>query len=184
MVTIKCSAASELSLDEMSVLQGQMKYINDQNIARLRKQIIDHGFTAPFFIWKDGKKNWILDGHQRHFVLLRMAEQGVEIPLKFPVVEIKASNMNDAKLKLLGLASQYGTVHPDGLAAFASELDLNPTEFNLNFSFDKFNVEDFEKAVTFKGDSDPNDTEVDLDDLEASIDDLVKCPKCSHEFRP
>ncbi len=123
-IEIKCSGKDYLPLGELTTFQGNLKTLSEENYKKLRKQIEQHGFIVPFFVWKSGDKNYILDGHQRETVLLRMRSEGVLIPDEYPVVFIEAENRKEAKAKLLAINSQYGTMTEEGLFDFVDN-DFN-----------------------------------------------------------
>ena len=86
-VKINCAIHTTAPLVTLKPIQGNLKDLTDENFERLKAEILDEGFIAPFFIWvKDGEK-WLLDGHQRQRALLKMKEQGIKMPDDFPVYE-------------------------------------------------------------------------------------------------
>jgi hypothetical protein len=85
---------------------------------------------VPFFVWKSGDRNYILDGHQRESVLERMLSDGVELPEAFPVVYVQADDVNDAKRKLLAINSQYGEMTSQGLHDFIADTDIDFVELD------------------------------------------------------
>lgn len=176
MIEIKCDTKDSLRIDELSDLQGNLKKLSKQNAEKLKKQIIEHGFCVPFFVWHDNEKNYILDGHQREKVLREMQENGEEIPEKFPVVFIEAKNRKDAKKKLLAINSQYGTMSDDGLKIFLEDIEFNFDELKdfelLNIDLNNFNyifeIED-EKI---------KEKEISEEDIECKNE----CPACGYRW--
>ena len=79
-IQVKCSAAINVPLADLTPLQGDLKDLSEGNFEKLKKSILKHGITFPFFVWQSGGKNYILDGTQRDRVLKRMAEEGYEVP--------------------------------------------------------------------------------------------------------
>ena len=89
----------------------------------------------------------LLDGHQRVRVLKLLQAEGYTVPA-VPAVQIHATSKADAKRKLLGMASQYGTVEPDGLYEYMAEAGVSMEELRDDFwlpeiSLDKFEAEYF-----------------------------------------
>lgn len=123
MVEIKCKGSFEIALADMTPFQGEMKALSDRNYQKLRSEIVNHGFSSPFFIWKDPAtgRNLILDGHQRYHVLHELRDDGVELPEKWPAVQVEAKDEKEARRKLVTIASQYGTVNKRGLMEFVGE---------------------------------------------------------------
>jgi len=127
---ITCDTRDSLPLDSLTDFQGNLKTLSDKNFAKLKKQIIKHGFSFPFFVWRDGETNFILDGHQRLKVLSRMRADGEPLPEKFPVVFIEAKDRKEAKEKLLAENSQFGQFSDLGLVEFMDEAELDFEELS------------------------------------------------------
>lgn len=117
--------------------QGELKTLRKPQFDKLRSSILKDGFFAPVFVWKqpgNGSHLKLLDGHQRLRVLRKLEWEGVRIP-PIPYVPIEASDVEDAKAKLLRITSQYGELDREGLYGFLVEANLDPvglmTDFNL-----------------------------------------------------
>jgi hypothetical protein len=135
-------------------MQGSLKIRDKADIEKIIKSIIVHGFSFPFFIWKQGKKNYALDGHGRIAALKEMARSGYyldsENTLLFddgpgwtipplPTVYISASTMDEAKVKLLKLNSKYGIITEASFKLFTNglkALDLTA----VNIAFEKIDI--------------------------------------------
>ena len=63
MIKIKCQTNDTLELKDLSEFQGNLKERTDADFEKIINSIKKHGFAVPFFVWKQGKKNWCLDGH-------------------------------------------------------------------------------------------------------------------------
>lgn len=160
MIKIKCETKHFLSLEELTSFQGELKHLTEANFKKLRKQIERHGFCFPFFVWKNKSNNYILDGHQREKVLLKMKEEGIEIPDQFPIVYIEAKNQKDAAEKLLAINSQFGKMDAERLHSFIEKMEIDFEKLqDLQFSFIPFenplNIEnEWEGMPEFTMDSD------------------------------
>lgn len=146
-ISIKCDCKDFLKLEDMTVMQGNLKVRDDSDYEKIKKSILTYSFSFPFFIWKSGKTNWLLDGTGRHDCLLRMQEEGYIIP-DLPVVYISCKDKKDAKQKLLRLNSQYGRLSKESVLEFADDIDLDFEDIALpdtviDFSDDSEAVEDF-----------------------------------------
>lgn len=146
-ISIKCDCKDSLKLEDMTVMQGGLKIRNDADYEKIKKSILTYSFSFPFFIWRNGKTNYLLDGTGRHDCLLKMQEEGYLIP-ELPVVYIQCENKAEAKQKLLRLNSQYGKMTKESVLEFAEDIDLNFDEIALpdtviDFSDDTEAVEDF-----------------------------------------
>lgn len=154
-VEIKCETKDRLNIAEMTELQGALKARTDIDYDKIKLSIIKYGFSFPFFVWNDGKKNYILDGHGRFATLCKMQKDGYEIP-DLPVVYIDCKDKNEAKQKLLRLNSQYGKMTKESVLEFASGLDLNFEELALPDSILDFsNVSEEDAAETEEDDEVP-----------------------------
>ena len=126
-IKVRCSAAAVLDIDQLIEFQGDLKVMSKVNAAKLRRVILRQGFTAPFFVWKKGSLNYVLDGHQRLKVLKDLRSEGCEVP-SLPVAYIKATDENDAKRKLLEIVSQYGKVRQPGFDSFVEGMDVSMSD--------------------------------------------------------
>ena len=129
-ISIKCDNEKTLELAEMTELQGGLKERTDIDYDKIKLSIIKYGFSFPFYIWKSGKTNYILDGHGRFETLCRMQKDGYIIP-PLPVFYIKAKDKAEAKQKLLRLNSQYGKMTKESVLEFAEDLEINFDEISL-----------------------------------------------------
>ena len=170
-ISIKCKAADNLPLEELTGLQGDLKTLSTANRDKLKASILKYGFSAPIFIWKNGKKNYLLDGHQRVATLEWMQSEGYEIP-PLPVAYVVASSVKEAKEKLLHISSQYGEFDISELNEMLSQIDneLKETVRLCNTEIQMI-VPDFEPV----GEEDQGN----LAELEPKY---VICPHCGKEF--
>ena len=129
-ISIKCDNEKTLELAEMTELQGGLKERTDIDYDKIKLSIIKYGFSFPFYIWKSGKTNYILDGHGRFETLCRMQKDGYIIP-PLPVFYIKAKDKAEAKQKLLRLNSTYGKMTKESVLEFADDLEINFDEIQL-----------------------------------------------------
>jgi len=129
-IFVKCDNEKTLELAEMTELQGGLKERTDIDYDKIKLSIIKYGFSFPFFVWNDGKKNYILDGHGRFETLCKMQKDGYLIP-PLPVVYIQCKDKAEAKQKLLRLNSQYGKMSKESVLEFAEDIDLNFDEIAL-----------------------------------------------------
>ena len=143
-IDIKCQSEHCLTLDQLTEFQGNLKFRTDTDINRIANSIKEFGFSFPFFVWKDGETNNIIDGHGRFEALQALKSDGYEIPL-LPVVYIKAKTPNEAKNILLRVNSLYGDIDRDELFALikeseASIKDLSFLNIALDFDTSDFNI--------------------------------------------
>lgn len=122
-IQIKAEGAKRLPVDQLVIIQGNLKELSETNYTKLHDLIVSKGFDSPIQIWEapDGTKQ-ILDGTQRLRVLLKLKEEGYTIP-DIPIDIIYAENKKDAKERLLSKVSIYGKVTEEGLYEFTNEED-------------------------------------------------------------
>lgn len=125
-IKIACTGAGVLSIDLMHPIQDEFKTLSDDRYNELKTQILEEGFSAPIFVWEDPEDalTKILDGTQRYTTLIRMRDkESYSIP-QIPVVYVEADDVQQAIRKLLGFASQYGTVQEDGFARLLNKYEI------------------------------------------------------------
>lgn len=142
-IEVKCTGTDFIELSQLQPFQKDLKKLKRVNFEKLRKSIIQKGFIAPFFIWKDKDENKLLDGHQRMRVLKVLQKEGYEIPL-LPCIFIEANSEADAKEKLLHITSQFGSFFHAGTFEFIKDLDMKKlnTVKLPGFNFDKISLKD------------------------------------------
>ena len=87
-------------MEELHPLRGNLKFLSDEKYAKLKKAILKHGFSFPFFVWENRGKLYTLDGHQRDRALKRLQDAGYRIP-PLPIAYIEAANEKEAREKIL-----------------------------------------------------------------------------------
>lgn len=125
-IDIRCSGAALAKLEDLVPFQGDLKKLDAERYRKLKRALLEHGFSFPFFVWKDQGKLKLLDGHQRDRVLRRLKAQGYTIP-PLPVDFIEAKDETEARKKILLLSSQYGEMTDESLMEYLkqSEIDLD-----------------------------------------------------------
>ena len=157
-VRIECTGAGVLELDLIEPFQGSLKTLSKQAFQKLKKSIIDFGFSFPVFVWRSAGRYFTLDGHQRIQTLKEMRKEGFIIPA-LPVVWIDAVDEKEAKHKLLLAVGQYGKVTDEGLYEFIQSACLDMGKLNetielSDFDFGKFvSGYDYEKGTIDESDS-------------------------------
>lgn len=142
-IKIACKGASTIPIEKLVEFQGNLKDLSDTNFEKLKKQILNLGFSEPLAVWKKGNKNFVLNGHQRLRVLKKMQAEGYFIP-PLPVILVDAKSEKEAKKKVLSLTSQFGEITGQGLYEFMNDADLNFDEIE-DFRFPEINLESFNK---------------------------------------
>ena len=138
-IAITCSGTEFVDIDDLTPFQGKFKTLDKANYDKLRAQLIAVGVTAAATVWKDGKNLFLLDGHQRREALSRMKLEGFTVP-PIPVNFATCRTRAEAKVKVLALASTYGTVNEEGLLDFAKEAGLSLASIAESFSFPDISI--------------------------------------------
>lgn len=112
-IEVKCRANDTLPIDRIVEFQGKLKTLSADNEQRLRASIMKYGFIAPIFVWDNAGDFSVLDGHQRLRVLLKLREEGHDLPM-IPVVYVEAEDEADAKRKLLQVQASMESLAPRG----------------------------------------------------------------------
>src|SRR5271157_3239553 len=125
-IRVTCSAKDFLDMDDIESLQGELKSISKESMAKLKNSIKRYGFSFPIFIWKNKDKYYSIDGVHRCKALKELSEiDGYEIPEQVPVVHIQAKDRKQAKELLLAASSQYAAINKDYLMQeFITDLNL------------------------------------------------------------
>ena len=175
-VQIRCKAAVNLDLHQLTPLQGDLKELSQSNFNKLKQSILRHGITFPFFIWQNDSKNYILDGTQRDRVLLKLVAAGYQCP-PLPCALIEAKDKREAAEKILLISSQYGRMTEESLDEFLAENDLSFLDLA-----DELELPSIDESY-FR---DPNEFAAASADEQGRLDkkNPVTCPECGHEFVP
>lgn len=172
-IKFKVKAHMEAEIDELKPFQGELKSLSDENHSKLRRQIVNSGFNFAPHIWINDRKKYILDGHQRLYVLKQLKKEGYEVG-SVPINLVEADDFNDAKRKVLQAVSQYGKVEEDGFNDFTADVDFDLSDFDIP----GFDIPDIDLK-------DSNDETID-GSKELNEDDFNNfdkiCPKCGFEW--
>jgi ParB-like nuclease domain len=174
-IEIRCKAAVNLNLHDLTPLQGDLKELSAASFQKLKQSILRHGITFPFFVWQSEGTNYILDGTQRDRVLTKMGEEGFHIPA-LPCALIEAKDRKEAAEKILLISSQYGKMTNNSLEQFLSENDLDLMELNDELELPSIDLEFFH-GTDFQSVSADEQGRLDKKNP-------VTCPECGHEFVP
>ena len=145
-ITVTCSTGEYLPLSKLTQFQGKFKFREAEDIAKVKKSILRYGFSFPFFVWKNGKTNYILDGHGREIALKELESEGYEIP-ELPVVYIEAENQQDAKEKLLRINSRFGDITNSSFVSFAKGLNFDFKSIDIRFEKELSKIEPVKVAA-------------------------------------
>jgi hypothetical protein len=179
-VKINCKAAIEIALEDLTPLQGELKELTDANFEKLKRSILKHGVTFPFFVWQQQETNFILDGSQRDRVLNKMAQDGYVIP-PLPCALIQAKDRKEAAEKILLISSGYGKMSDESLYEFLNENEIDFGDMEGLLELPDLDLDEFKKGYI----GDP-DFKAASEDDQGRLDQksLVTCPECGNRFVP
>lgn len=141
-IHIACGENGKAPVDLFKEFQGELKSLSKIAYEQLKNEILRRGFSFPINVWKNGGTMYILDGHQRLRTLMKMREEGYEIP-EIPFNSIEAVDEKEAKLKLLSAASQYGKLESQGLYEFIENSKVDLSEVLEQFRFPEIDAQKF-----------------------------------------
>lgn len=184
-IKIDVDTGKTLPLSYFEPLQGDLKELTPEASKKLRQSILKHGFIFPFFVWEDQSdtKIKIIDGHQRFKVLNELKDEGYKIP-QLPVIFIPASNINDAKAKLVSAASYFGKFTQKGVDDYLASFDFDPEEMfgTIDIPFASVTFESIgEKVPVTAHEREIKNTSAEID-LNDYSDFEHTCPKCGFEY--
>lgn len=139
-IKIRCKGSEEITLDELIIIQGDLKDLSEENYLRMKDQMIELGFIAPFFIWKNGEDKCLIDGTQRCSALRAMQEvEDIILPKSYPMIEIEADDKQQAMRMILAISSNYGEMTTLSLEGFLLDAEITLEDAESSFHFDAIN---------------------------------------------
>lgn len=166
-IKIACDTKLYLPLENILDFQGELKSLSTTNYERLKKQILEQGFSAPIFVWKNDAKYYCLDGTQRRLVLNKLKSEGYKIP-DLPCVEIFAKTKREAKKKLLSYVSQFGKVEGQGLYQYIIDAELGIEDME-EFEIPELDMEVFKEEFFDNEEENRQDEPIPLDENEILV---------------
>lgn len=161
-IPVRCKGTKSVDLASLKHFQGKLKDLPKPQFEKLKAAIVKKGFRFPVFVWR----NFILDGHQRLFVVQALIKEGWTIG-KIPIVEIEAKDEREARELVLLVSSRYGKITDDGLHEFILEGKLDFEALKTAVDLPEIDVSKF-RAKKRKPAS---------EDLQTIV-----CPKCGHTW--
>lgn len=176
-IKVKCKSAGLLTLDQMTIIQGNLKELSKEDYENFKKIIIKHGYSDPINIWVDEDKNKILSGTTRFLTIRTMRDKEGFIVPPLPVSYVEADTLKEAKEKLLAFASQFGKVTKQGTYEYISQSEIDYREL-AGYKLPGFKLASFElEYFTEKKEREP------VEKPKKSTVEFIECPNCHKEFR-
>lgn len=123
-ISIRCTGADNFDIEDLHPFQDDIKTMTPSTLKKLENVIISQGFSEPIAVWQNDGRNWILNGHQRHTALQSLRSRGWFVP-PVPVALVDAADEDDARKKVITLASQFGDFNQDHLLEFVAKAKLD-----------------------------------------------------------
>lgn len=103
------------------------KELSPEDEQKLRTSVLTNQFTDPFKVWYEELTNthYCLDGRHRSKVLLKMKDEGIEVPDLLPGTFIDCKDKQDAAKLVLQYSSQYARTTESGLMGFMEDFNLS-----------------------------------------------------------
>lgn len=178
-IRVTCQGSCLVEVDDIDVIQGDLKTLNEQGYLRLRQSILKHGFFDPFSLWKGEDGRWkILDGTQRKRTLLRMRDEGIKIPA-LPANVVEAENETDAREKLIAQVSQFGKVTGQGLFDFLEESNIDRALLD-DYDIPGIDTEKF--TDDFYNPPEPPKPPTEFPEVNGAVKVTKTCPSCGFQW--
>lgn len=125
-ISIRCEGAQSIDIDDLIPFQDDIKSMTPSVLKKLENVILEQGFSEPIAVWANSPdgKHFILNGHQRHTALQSLRSRGFFVP-PIPVAMVQAVDENEARRKVITLASQYGDFSANHLSEFIAKANLD-----------------------------------------------------------
>lgn len=179
-IKVECTGQGTMSIDALTRLQDEMKFLSEENKQKLKQAIIRYGFSAPVFVWKTkgGKRTYIVDGHSRVDVLRELRDEGWRIP-EIPVAYVHAKSRKEARTKLLMITSQYGQMDQLGFEHYVKDLHLEEFKDVLELPFIHLDLIGLLEPLNTDAIFPKN---LDIEDVyQEPASTLFRCPECGYQ---
>lgn len=165
-VEIKCTGHMTAPYWKLLETQGNLKTLHNHDYERLKDQILKLGFSEPIACWRYRNKFQILNGHQRLRTIKRMVEKDQYECPELPINLVMAKTWDEAKRKVLSLASQYGRTKAEGLKNFLADSDITIEELMSDYTFADLDLVQWVDEHGPKTVEDDGDLGVDIGEVE------------------
>jgi hypothetical protein len=99
---------------------------NNYHSEKTKQSIIKNGFARAIYVWQDGDKIYIVDGHLRSDVLRELKSEGFEIPDKLNCTFLDLPNKKTAVKYLLQVFNQKtNPINEQSLNSWVDDLEIS-----------------------------------------------------------
>lgn len=163
--------------------RNTLKESSTRDITKLKNSIVNDGFSFPVFVWEGHR--YIIDGAGRLSALEELINEGFVLK-DVPVVRIIASDIKQAKKRVLQASSQHGEVTQDSFNAFVEDIEIDIWSEDLNLPSISISMPDIS---TNEQDVEREYPDIDFTQVESNENRQatfksysVSCPECDHFF--
>jgi len=154
-ITVRAYRQGMVLWRDLQWFQGGLKEMTTDGFERLKRSLLDNGFSDPFKLWEDeGGQTWILDGHHRQRAMEDLIQHGHEVPEELPAVWVHARDKAEAARLVLAFSSIYARVTEEGLYEFQNEMSLDFDSVKLNVDIPGLDLEHYEAGYLMDPDID------------------------------
>jgi len=141
-IAIKCKAAATVSIDDLEIVQGRLKYLSETRKKALKNRIIKRGYMDPLAVWDSPNGKFVLSGTHRLIVIRELVAEGYKCP-DLPCNFVYADSLAEAKEDILAMSSSYAVVQEDALDAFLNGMQVSNDDLLDSFPISDFSMRDF-----------------------------------------
>jgi DNA modification methylase len=140
---------------------------NNYHSEKTKQSIIENGFARAIYVWQDGDKIYIVDGHLRSDVLRELKSEGFEIPDKLNCTFLDLPNKKTAVKYLLQVFNQKtNPINEQSLNSWIDDLEISLDDIEVK-------VDDLHIDIT---------EDIDIEELEPEEIKEDEVPEVKHTF--
>jgi len=113
---------------------------NNYHSEKTKQSIIKNGFARAIYVWQDGDKTKIIDGHCRKDLLIELKNDGYEVPDKLNCTFLDLPNKKAAVKYLLQVFNQKtNPINQSNLDIWLDDIKVNLDDIQINI--DELNID-------------------------------------------
>jgi hypothetical protein len=164
---VTCKSKELIPIEKLTEYQGNLAEMSKKNYEKLKNAFLTYGICFAVTVWKHKGKNYIIDGTGRFRTLIKMKEEGIDIP-PLPIVETECKDEADAQRKILLGRSEFHKTSEEGLYEFIHCANIPISDVVKDYDFSGIDLSRF--AAGYEKE----------DTHEKKI---ITCPECGYEFQ-
>jgi DNA modification methylase len=140
---------------------------NNYHSEKTKQSIIKNGFARAIYVWKDGDKIYIVDGHLRSDILRELKNDGYEVPDMLNCTFLDLPNKKTAVKYLLQVFNQKtNPINEQSLNAWIDDLEISLDDIEIK-------IDDLHIDIT---------EDIDIEELEPEEIKEDEVPEVKHTF--